>query len=127
MSEQHDDFIDFDVALFVAPGVTWPPLFPDVLLPQEGAKIAAIHYPGDPGIICMPQFIYLLLADGTIPSIPHPSGSAHLTKQTTYAELLRVFRVIGQKNISVGTRLVRVVPFPYSLFLTIELDCHTSS
>lgn len=50
MSEQHGDFVDFDIALFVAPGLNWRPLFPDVAVPQGGAKIGAIHYPGDPGI-----------------------------------------------------------------------------
>jgi len=91
MSEQHGDFVDFDIALFVAPDLNWRPLFPDVVVPQGGAKIGAIHYPGDP--------------DGAIPPIPHPSGRAELARQPTAAELLRVFRVVGQKNISVGTRL----------------------
>ncbi len=56
MSEQHDDFKDFDIALFTLPSspwqtlfpTDWSPLFPDVVIPGQGVTIIAIHYPGDP-------------------------------------------------------------------------------
>jgi hypothetical protein len=52
MSEQHKNFVDFDVALLLAPDLNWRPLLPDIVVPQVGAKIGVIHYPGDPGLFC---------------------------------------------------------------------------
>jgi len=94
MSDQHGDFIDYDLVLFELSSVGWQPLFPDTALPHEETAIGAFHYPGDP--------------DGTPPLIPHPSGNANQQRQQTTQELLRVFRVLGQKNISVGKRLTAI-------------------
>ena len=49
MSDQHGDFIDYDLVLFELSSVGWQPLFPDTALPQEETAIGAFHYPGDPG------------------------------------------------------------------------------
>lgn len=53
MSEQHSDFVDFDIALFTLPNppwhtlfpFDWSPLFPDVIIPGQGETIVSIHYP----------------------------------------------------------------------------------
>lgn len=97
LSTQQDDFKDFDIALFTLPSHPWhklfshdwSPLFPDINIPNEGAGVAAIHYPGDPN---GPEVF----------SIPGPGVNRNIPVGT----YLRIFRVLGQKSISVGKRLI---------------------
>ncbi len=84
MSQQHGDFSDFDISLFTLPSppwhtlfpTDWSPLFPDTVIPMQGADIAVIHYPGDPGN-CLPLCFPSTLPFRS-PFIPLPSPSPPL-------------------------------------------------